>query len=195
MATLSGVTLSNHPPDLAASSVPKAAANKATVPVRLRPAWTDWVSGQPWDLFVTMTPEKRTHPEALLKRYRYCMNKASDHVYGRGWDRRGKGLQWLVGMERFKSGWPHCHALVRFPDLALNSDHGKEIFNLEYWQKFFTETGGFVRLDQPRSKDHCVAYVTKYVLKEGEITWSTNCTFPLTMGIQERLGIGGAVRE
>lgn len=157
------------------------------LPVSLRSEWGEWISRQSWDLFVTMTPDKQTHPEALLKRYRYCMNKASDHVYGNNWRPRGLGLQWLVGMERFKSGWPHCHAVVRFPLVSIKGEEGRNIFDLGYWQKWMTETGGFVRLDQPRSEKAVVQYVTKYVVKDGELHWSDNCEFPRPSGLQSTI--------
>lgn len=154
------------------------------LPVSLRSAYGDWIAGQPWDLFVTMTSEKQTHPEALLKRHRYCMNKISDHVYGNNWERRGLGVQWLVGMERHKSGWPHSHAVVRFPLVDIRGQEGKAIFDLGYWRNWMTETGGFVRLDQPRSQQAVVQYVSKYVVKDGELHWSDNCEFPHASGFQ-----------
>lgn len=150
----------------------------------LRESWGDWIAAQPWDLFVTLTPEKQTHPEALLKRFRYVCNHYSDHVYGRNWAKRGLGVQWLVGLERFKSGWPHCHAVVRFPLVDIRGQEGKAIFDLAYWQKWTSETGGFCRLDLPRSTDAVVNYVSKYVVKDGELHWSENCEFPHPYGTQ-----------
>jgi len=150
----------------------------------LRATWADWISAQPWDLFVTLTSEKQTHPEAMLKRFRYCMRKASDHVYGKNWERRGTGLQWLCGLERTKQGWPHSHAVVRFPDLELASQDGRRVFDLGYWNQKFSETGGFSYLSLPRSETAVVAYVSKYVCKDGDLEWSANCEFPKPAGQQ-----------
>jgi len=157
----------------------------------LRDAYGEWISGQPWDLFTTMTHdprgphgERKTHPEAMLKRWGYCMNKASKHLYGNNWKRHGLGLQWLVGVERHQSWMPHLHGLVRFPLVDIRGPEGKAIFDLAYWQKWMTETGGFCRLDLPRSEQAVVQYVTKYVIKDGEIHWSDNCQFPKPIGFQ-----------
>ena len=150
--------------------------DRATIAPTLRSAWGEWISQQQWDLFVTLTSEKQTHPEAMLKRFRYCMNIASDHCYGKNWLRRDKGLQWLVGLERTKQGWPHSHAVVRFPGFDLATPDGKAIFNLGYWQKVFSD-GGFAWLEIPRSQQAVVQYVTKYVVKDGELEWSAVCDF------------------
>lgn len=157
---------------------------QAASSLALRPAWSEYLSGQEWDLFVTMTSVKKTHPEALLKRWRYSANIISDHVYGNHWDRRGLGLQWVVGLERTKQGWPHSHALVRFPLVSIKGQEGKAIFDLGYWQKKLTDLGGFVRLDQPRSKLAVVNYVSKYVTKDGDLYWSDNCQFAAATGFQ-----------
>ena len=151
---------------------------KTLVPGSLRASWAGWISGQPWDLFVTLTSEKQTHPEAMLKRFRYCMNHASDHVYGRHWDKHGLGVQWLVGLERTKRGWPHSHAVCRFPIVDIRGHEGKAIFDLGYWQRWFTDTGGYAWLELPRSQQAVVNYVSKYVVKDGELSWSANCSFP-----------------
>lgn len=152
-------------------------ARRIEIVPTLRDAWAEWIGRQPWDLFVTVTSERQTHPEAMLKRFRYCMNTASDHVYGKHWDRRGTGLQWLVGLERTKRGWPHCHAVVRFPNFDLRGDQGKAIFPLAYWRDKFSD-GGFAKLDLPRDVDACIGYVSKYVTKDGDLHWSANCEFP-----------------
>jgi hypothetical protein len=126
---------------------------------------------RPWDLFLTLTSNHVTHPEALHKRFRYCCHKISDDLYGRHWQRRGQGVEYVVGMERHKSGLPHSHAVLRLADVDL-SDASQ--FSLAHWQKWITETGGFCRLERPRSQADVVSYASKYVLKEGDLTLSDN---------------------
>jgi hypothetical protein len=150
----------------------------------LRETWAEWISAQPWDLFVTLTSEKQTHPEAMLKRFRYCMNVASTHVYGRARKPNHPALQWLVGLERTKQGWPHSHAVVRFPLVDIRGPEGRAVFDLAYWHKWMSETGGFAWLELPRSSAAVVAYVSKYVVKDGELVWSRNCEFPAPPGQQ-----------
>lgn len=143
----------------------------------LREAWGSWISQQPWDLFVTMTPDHRTHPEALYKRFRYCAATWESHVYGRQRKPAGHTLSWLFAHERFKSGQPHGHALVRFPLVDLRGQAGKAIFDLEQWKAWSDSTGGFCRLELPQSQQHVVNYVTKYVVKGGDMEWSPSCDF------------------
>lgn len=136
---------------------------------------------------MTLTSEKQTHPEAMLKRFRYCMNKASDHVYGRRWSERGSGVQWVAGLERTKQGWPHSHAVARFPGCEIRGADGRAIFDLGYWQKWMTNTGGFAWLQIPRSEKAVVQYVTKYVVKDGELELSGSVEFAKAPGTQLHL--------
>lgn len=154
------------------------------VPGSLRESWADWIARQPWDLFVTLTSDKQTHPEAMLKRWRYCMNFIGRHLYGRNRSPNDPTVQWLVGLERTKRGWPHAHALVRFPLFDIRGPEGRVLFPLDYWHKWLTDTGGFAWLELPRSPEATVAYVSKYVVKDGELHWSDNCEFSTPPGQQ-----------
>lgn len=147
------------------------ATTHLTVAPALRDAWGEWLGHRPWDLALTLTSERRTHPEALLKRFRYCCHKIADSVYGKRWERRGQGLEYVIGMERHRSGWPHSHGVIRIPNVDL-SDALQ--FSLAEWQKFISETGGFCHLSRPRNQSDVVSYCTKYVLKEGDLTLSDN---------------------
>lgn len=126
---------------------------------------------QPWDLFVTLTSEKQTHPEAMLKRFRYCANNLSTYLYGRRWEKRALGVQWVCGIERTKQGWPHSHALIRVP---LVNAKDRDQLDWGYWQNWFSKTGGFCWLEPVRSQADVIGYVTKYVVKDGELELSGN---------------------
>lgn len=156
----------------------------ATTTSSNRDAWAEWISGCTWQGFLTMTSEHRTHPEALLKRFRYCTHLANDAIYGRRWERRNQGCQWVAGVERHKSGWPHLHAVLRFPDFDLAGEEGRTWFPLAPWQERFTQTGGICRLDLARSSQDVVGYVTKYVVKDGELHWSKDVAFAVPPGTQ-----------
>lgn len=155
----------------------------------IREAWGSWIGGQPWDLFVTLTSEKQTHPEAMLKRFRYCMMHVERHIYGRRREPGGHSLQWVVGIERTKQGWPHSHAVVRFPlispgPLPPGVALPRDIFDLSYWQPWMTDTGGFAWLEIPRSQQAVVNYVSKYVTKDGDLELSRSLDFPKAAGQQ-----------
>jgi hypothetical protein len=137
----------------------------------MRSAWSGWLASRPWDLFLTLTSENRTHPEALHKRFRYCTHKIGDQLYGRAVMRRGSPIEYVVGTERHKSGWPHSHALLRLPGVDLGD---RSQFSLADWQRFISETGGWCWLTRPRNQGDTVGYVTKYVTKDGELVLSGN---------------------
>lgn len=137
----------------------------------MRDAWSEWLSHRPWDLFLTLTSERRTHPEALHKRFRYCVHNISDHLYGRSVTRKGTPIEHVSGIERHKSGWPHSHHLIRVPGVDLAD--GSQL-SLAYWQKWIADTGGHCWLARPRSQGDVVSYVTKYVVKDGELVLSPN---------------------
>jgi len=152
---------------LALPAVSPAVKTRASV----RNAWSEWLAARPWDLFLTLTSEDRTHPEALQKRFRYCVHQISDALYGRSETRSGSPIEYVNGIERHKSGWPHSHALLRFPGVDLDDPAQ---LSLAYWQQRITATGGFAWLSRPRSQGDVVGYVTKYVTKDGELALSPN---------------------
>lgn len=137
----------------------------------LRDAWSGWLAARPWDLIVTLTSERRTHPEALHKRFRWYVHELSDDLYGRARTRRGNPIEYVNGIERHKSGWPHSHALLRLPDVDLAD---RKQLDLEHWQHFMSTTGGYCWLERPRSQADTTSYVTKYVTKDGELILSPN---------------------
>ena len=97
--------------------------------------------------------------------------KMNDHLYGRGWQRRGQGVEYVVGLERQKRGSCHAHGLMRFPDHDVRDP---DQLSLRYWQRFASKLGGWCWLEIPADTAAVTAYVTKYVLKDGELELSPN---------------------
>jgi hypothetical protein len=95
----------------------------------------------------------------------------SNELYGRSRTRRSCPIEYVNGLERHKSGWPHSHALLRFPDVDLSD---RDQFSLAEWQQRVTDTGGFSWLSRPRNQGDVVGYVTKYVTKDGALELSPN---------------------
>ena len=144
----------------------------ATAPAgAVRDAWTEWLSAAPWDLFLTLTDGGYPHPETMLKRCRYLCAKVNDSLYGKHWRRRGVGIEYVTGIERQQRGSCHTHSLLRLPNHDVRD---REQFSLKTWQKFATSLGGFAWLEIPRDTADITAYVTKYVLKDGELELSPN---------------------
>ena len=145
------------------------AATPISIAASAREAWGKWLSSEPWDLFVTLTDPGFPHPETMLKRCRYFEAKVNDSLYGRGWQRKGQGIETVTGIERQRRGSVHTHAVWRLPDHDVRD---RQHFSLRYWQKFASDLGGFAWLQVPRDSADVVAYVSKYVVKDGELVLS-----------------------
>jgi hypothetical protein len=48
----------------------------------------------------------------------------------------------------------------------------RTVFSLAHWQRFASDLGGFAWLQLPRNSDDVCAYVSKYVVKDGELVLS-----------------------
>ena len=107
----------------------------------------------------------------MYKRFRYFENSVNRKLYGNHFKRRGKGIETIVGLERQQRGSVHAHGLIRLPD---HDAKNPTQFSWRYWQKFASELGGWARLDIPRSNTDVVAYVTKYVVKDGDLVIGDN---------------------
>lgn len=165
------------------SSMPGYTRSECVVRLQIaaRAAYGTWLGQREWDLFLTLTSGEKdadgvwrgkwTHPEALHKRFRYCVHLISDAVYGRARTRRGSPIEYVNGIERHKTGVPHCHAVLRLPDVDLAD---RVQFPLAVWQERLTDTGGLARLERPRDQADVVNYATKYVAKDGELILSEN---------------------
>jgi hypothetical protein len=136
-----------------------------------REAWSTWLSAERWDVFLTLTDPGLSHPEHMYKRWRYFENSVNRQLYGNNFKRRGQGIETVVGLERQNRGSVHAHGLIRLPDHDVKDSRQ---FSWRYWQKFATELGGWAKLDIPRSNTDVVAYVTKYVCKDGDLILGPN---------------------
>lgn len=144
-----------------------------------RDAWAQWLASEPWDLFVTLTDPGLSHPEHMEKRWRYVERSINESLYGKNFRRRAQGIETIVGLERQTRGSVHAHGLIRLPDHDIRDPAQ---FSLRYWQDFCSKLGrtrdgapgGWAMLDLPRSNEDVVAYVSKYVVKDGELIIGPN---------------------
>lgn len=131
-------------------------------------AYGDWISAAyPWQWFITMTSRNRTHPEAMLKRFKVAVCKTHRTYLGRN-PRMSDQVVWVAAMERHKSGNPHLHALAwQRHDLNKLSSFSRREF-----QRILEELSGWSKVEAPRSNGCVSGYVAKYLSKEGEIEFS-----------------------
>jgi hypothetical protein len=135
----------------------------------LRDAWAEFLSPITFQWFATLTFETNVHPEAALKRYRRFTNEINRSLYGRRWEKHAQGgIHWIVALERQRRGVVHLHALMG----DLNDLN--QITRRLRWTDRWHEMAGFARIEAIRSDDAALRYVTKYVVKDGEIEFSKN---------------------
>ncbi len=136
---------------------------------RLWDAWADFLQPFAFQWFATLTFETNVHPEAAMKRWRRFTNDINRKLYGRRWmNRDDGGIYWVVAIERQKRGVVHLHALM--------GDHHdlNKITRRLYWMDKWSEMAGFARIEAVRNDDAALRYVTKYVIKDGDIEFSRN---------------------
>lgn len=135
----------------------------------LRDAWADFLSPVPFQWFVTLTFETNVHPEAAIKRWRRFTNEINRSLYGRRWMKKDHGgIYWIVALERQKRGVVHFHALMGdIHDL-------NEITRRLDWMDEWYAMAGIARIEPIRSSEAVLRYVTKYVIKDGDIEFSKN---------------------
>ena len=144
----------------------------------LRDAWAEFLSAYTFQWFATLTFETNVHPEAALKRWRFYTNQLNRALYGRRWQKKEHGgVYWILGIERQKRGVIHFHALMG----AVNdlNEIASRLACMDYWN----ELAGFARIEAIRSNEAALRYVTKYVVKGGDIEFSKNLGDPM----QQRL--------
>jgi len=169
-------------------------------------AWADMLKVYPWEAFATLTfANPRRDPFEIINAfkvwlYKWCEAEAVDRdlltvarsprvdAYGREIGQRvkrkgpfvrqwKKGVAkpvWVVGVERFKDSRDlHLHALIRsssyLPD--LNRRAGWNI-----WKNVMNMGRG--RIEPPEDQDHVNRYVSKYIVKDGEVYLSETFDTP-----------------
>lgn len=159
---------------------------------RVRDAWSEVLRTYPAHWFTTLTfrpqkfyTDKRTgqvravertgsngsmHAEAADKAFRYFVSSINREIYGRAWAARPHGgIQWARGSEFHKDGRLHFHALLSAPTADLSQLASRYAWH-EWWYREF----GRNQIEQPRSQHDVAAYVSKYVVKDGEVDFSRN---------------------
>lgn len=146
---------------------------------RERDAYAAVLAREPWHWFCTLTfarDHQRAsggmHPEKADKAFRYFIRHLDEHLYGDQRETRGRSrrsIVWARGQEFHKDGKVHFHAVLAAPDRDLDACCSRYQWH-EWWFKHF----GRNQIEQPRSQDDVLSYVSKYVTKDGEVDFSHN---------------------
>ena len=140
-------------------------------------AYAELLLRQRWQWFATLTfrPAHEgkaggVHPEKADKAFRFFVSKINRECFGKNWHRRPHGgVQWARGQEFHKSGAIHFHALLAAPECDLNALTRRMDWVDWWWREF-----GIARIEPPKSQEEICGYVSKYVVKDGEVDFSAN---------------------
>src|SRR5882724_4009699 len=125
----------------------------------LRDAWIALLGRWQWEWFCTFTFRDLVHPEAADKRFRVLISQANRVLYGTMWYKRRQGLRWVRALEFQKRDVIHYHALLA----------GVEDLRRLFWMDRWHELAGYARIEPIESAAAVSRYVSKYVVKGGEI--------------------------
>jgi len=126
----------------------------------IRDAWCQFLGQWQWEWFATLTFRDIVHPEAADKSFRYFTSKLNRQLYGPRWFKKAHGgIPWVRALEYQRRGVIHFHAL--FADV--------EGVRRLSWMDEWNEIAGFARIEAINDKWAVRRYITKYVLKDGNI--------------------------
>lgn len=138
----------------------------------LRDSWISLLAEFHWDLYGTLTFREDTHPESAYKRFRLFISMINRKLYGPRWFKHNQGVSYCVALERQRRGVVHFHCLLADPELVRLLKGGwfkqggrwaNEM--MEAWN----ELAGFARIEPVKVAELVNRYVSKYVVKGGEI--------------------------
>jgi hypothetical protein len=127
----------------------------------LQEQWAAFTDRWPWSWFATNTFREETHPEAAGKVWDLFIHKLNREIFGvRYTNRAGEGVIWVRGLEYQRRRVIHFHALIgRVPDFVRRLD----------WVDEWNDLAGFARIFPYDPAKGARFYLSKYVLKGGQI--------------------------
>lgn len=136
----------------------------------LQQAWPEFIdSYKPYQWYSTHTFKDDKHPEAADKAFYRWIRSVNQDLYGRRYREKGRGVTWVKAIERQKRGVLHFHCLVGSPLLyKLDKKHYMKLWETDgnMGNKI---VNGFARIYEFDPSRGAVGYLSKYVLKDGEI--------------------------
>jgi len=146
----------------------------ATLLGDLRTAWVGFLDRWTWDLFGNHTFREDAHPEAAFKTFRLFISILNRKLYGPRWHKHGHGIRWVCAMERQRRGVVHFHSLLASAELvALLRSSWRPSEGPRPWAndvlELWNDLAGIARISPIDSPAAVRGYVSKYVVKGGEI--------------------------
>lgn len=136
----------------------------------VRDAWITFLSGYRWDWFTSQTFRLPTHPEAADKVFRVWVSMLNRQLFGPRWHKKKQSVHWVRALEWQKRNVLHFHALIAHPSGDLN-DYARRLTWMDVWSQPPPHGlgCGFARIERPIGSDAVIRYVTKYLVKDGDL--------------------------
>ena len=135
-------------------------------------AWRDFIARFPMQWFCTFTFTDSVHPERAFKLFRTLVRRVNRHLYGSHYERKGHpGIYWVLAWEYQRRGVLHFHALMG--DVEDLNARLRRLDWMDQWMSL-GKPAGFSRIEAIDSQDAVRKYVTKYVVKGGQIDLSSS---------------------
>jgi hypothetical protein len=132
-----------------------------THPTELQKGYIDLLIRYPWVWFFTLTFHRPVHPEQADKRFYRWIRPINEDVYGKRFRDKGLGVLWTKAIELQKREVIHFHGL-------LGPENLSKFNHFEYMNLWYNQGNGFARI-YPYDSEKVLWYVSKYVIKGGEI--------------------------
>lgn len=129
-------------------------------------AWTGFISdleekyGQ-YQWFGHFTFAEPLHPEQANKRWMRFVREINTKLYGRRFREHGDGITWARGQENQRRDAIHFHGFF--------GNGVKKLRRLDFMDIWQGMCEGYCRIWPYDGKMNAVSYITKYVVKEGDI--------------------------
>lgn len=134
-------------------------------------AWIELLGRYEWAWYCTHTFRDAKHPEAADKMHRFWVSQVAESYLGRNWRRKAaRAPQWVRGLEWQKRDVLHYHSLMT----NIPADYVEYHWRVFFWQLWKHIGGGVSRIDSCDGRVAVYSYLSKYVLKGGEIDLSSN---------------------
>lgn len=162
----------------------------------VRDGWAELLSRYPWDWFLTLTYANRSGVgvESATRNFKSFLYRRLLHEALRvglasrpdsceppratgPWPnayrakKRWSRSVWVIGLEAHRDGVLHLHGILRLPPVLAQASRR------EAHQDWFLRYG-INRIEPPKSRDDVARYVSKYIVKDGEVILSESFDAP-----------------
>lgn len=131
-----------------------------SVRLELGSSWSDYVYNfSDWKNFVTLTFEKEYSRDTVWSYWRSLVQLLNNDLYGHHYTRVVGHcyFSYCLAFEKQERGAYHLHALVN------------DRLNFHLIHEFWNSVAGYAWISRIKDKEGCSKYVSKYVVKEGDL--------------------------